>query len=235
MTKELHARLAELTEIPPVLVLGNPLWRPALAGLAANKLAEEYNRPVFLWGRDGNDCIKGSCRSGGGVSVVRLMNAARDAFSEHGGHHMSGGFAVPDAQVFTLSDALNQAYDDLGAEAMVPVERVVDASLSLDDVFGELRRSLAQLTPFGTGNPKPLFAFVKVVPTTVSTFGKAKEHFKLEFATSKGSLEAIAFFATPNDFSIVPVAGTALTVLAHVEDTFFMGRRQLRLRIVDIH
>ncbi len=234
MTKELHIRLAELTEMPPVLVLGNPLWRPALAGLAANKLAEEYNRPVFLWGRDGNDCIKGSCRSGGGVSVVRLMNAAKHAFSEHGGHHMSGGFSVLDDQVFTLSNALNQAYDELGAEAVVPVERVVDAVLSLDDVFDELRRSLVQLAPFGTGNPKPLFAFTKIAPTNVSQFGKVKEHLKLEFSTARGSIEAIAFFATPTDFTISPITGTPLTLLAHVEDAFFMGRRQTRLRIVDI-
>jgi single-stranded-DNA-specific exonuclease len=234
MTKELHVRLKELSEIPPVLVLGNPLWRPALAGLAANKLAEEYNRPVFLWGRDGNDCIKGSCRSGGGVSVVKLMNAARHAFSEHGGHHMSGGFAVPDDQVFTLSEALNQAYDELGAEAAVPVNQIVDAVLSLDDVSPTLLRTLTQLAPFGTGNPKPLFAFTKVVPKTVSQFGKVNEHIKLEFATGKGPLEAIAFFATPTNFTLPPVAGSPLTLLAHVEDAFFMGRRQTRLRIVEI-
>jgi len=234
MTKELHVRLKEFGEIPPVLVLGNPLWRPALAGLAANKLAEEYNRPVFLWGRDGNDCIKGSCRSGGGVSVVKLMNAAAHAFSEHGGHHMSGGFAVLDDQVFTLSDALNEAYAELGTEAAVPVDRVIDAALSLDEVFGELRRSLTQLAPFGTGNPKPLFAFTKVVPTSVSQFGKVKEHIKLEFTTAKGPLEAIAFFASPTDFAIEPKSGQPVTMLAHVEDAFFMGRRQVRLRIVNI-
>lgn len=234
MTKELHVRLALLPELPPVLVLGNPLWRPALAGLAANKLAEEYNRPVFLWGRDGNDCIKGSCRSGGGVSVVRLMNAAAPVFSEHGGHHMSGGFAVHDEHIFTLSDALNQAYTTLGAEAVVPAPRVVDATLSLDEVFGELRRTLAALAPFGAGNPKPLFAFANVTPLHVTPFGKVKEHLKLEFKTKQGPLEAIAFFAAPTDFSVTPDVDKVCTVLAHVEESFFMGRRQTRLRIVDI-
>ena len=49
--------------------------RSAVRQATANKLAEEYNRPAFLWGRDGNGVFKGSCRSGGGVSVVKLMNA----------------------------------------------------------------------------------------------------------------------------------------------------------------
>ncbi len=234
MTKELHKRLAELTEIPSVLVLGNPMWRPALVGLAANKLSEEYNRPVFLWGRDGNDVIKGSCRSGGGVSVVRLMEQATQLFHEHGGHHMSGGFSVRDEHIFTLQDALNEAYVSLGNAAIVPVAHVVDATLSLESVFGEMKRALAQLAPFGTGNTKPLFAFVRVTPSDVSVFGKAQEHLKLLFQTDKGPLEAIAFFSTAAAYKNVPTAGEPLTLLAHIETAFFMGRQQTRLRIVDI-
>jgi single-stranded-DNA-specific exonuclease len=49
MTREVHQRLGETADIPPVIVLGNPDWRPSLVGLAANKLAEENNRPAFLW------------------------------------------------------------------------------------------------------------------------------------------------------------------------------------------
>lgn len=234
MTKELHKRMHEVTEIPPVLVMGNPLWRPALVGLAANKLSEEFGRPVFLWGRDGNDVIKGSCRSGGGVSVVRLMEHATKHFREHGGHHMSGGFSVREEHIFTLSDALNQAYRDLGSEAIIAKEYVVDATLPLEAVFGEMKRALAQLAPFGTGNPKPLFAFVRVIPSSVAVFGKAEEHLKLVFQTDRGPLEAIAFFTAPADYQTPPVTGEPCTLLAHIENSFFMGRQQMRLRIVDI-
>ena len=234
MTKELHVRLKQLEEIPDVLVLGNPLWRPALVGLAANKLAEEYSRPVFLWGRDGNDAIKGSCRSGGGVSVVRLMETASAIFHEHGGHHMSGGFSISDEHIFSLSTALNQAFCTLGSEALIPTIYEVDYALSLEDVFGEVRKELLLLAPFGTGNQKPLFAFEAVSPEKVLVFGKAHEHLKLIFATTRGPLEAIAFFADPSNFHKEPSSGASCTVLAHIEESFFMGRRQTRLRIVDI-
>ncbi|KXJ98316.1 MAG: Single-stranded-DNA-specific exonuclease RecJ [Parcubacteria bacterium OLB19] len=99
MTKEAHKRLELLEEVPKVLVFGSPSWRPSLVGLVANKLAEEYNRPAFLWGRDGNGMLKGSCRSGGDVSVVRLMEATPEIFHEFGGHHMSGGFTVKEEEV----------------------------------------------------------------------------------------------------------------------------------------
>lgn len=234
MTKEINHRLKEMIEIPPVLVLGNSMWRPALVGLAANKLSEEYNRPVFLWGKDGNDVIKGSCRSGGGVSVVKLMNTISHVFSEHGGHHMSGGFSVADEHIHSLSELLNKAHDELGSAAQVPTERVVTAELPLSAIFGEVTKALGQMAPFGVGNPKPLFAFTQVTPTMVDVFGKAKEHLKLVFEIESRTLEAIAFFSSPANYQREPKAGEAVTLLAHIETSFFMGRSQTRLRIVDI-
>lgn len=234
MTREIHGRLKELVEIPPVLVMGNPLWRPALVGLTANKLAEEYKRPVFLWGRDGNEVIKGSCRAGGGVSVVKLMEAIPHLFHEYGGHHASGGFSVIDTYIHDLSNSLNQAYVSLGDNAVVQSELVVAAELVLDDVFYLARTVLKELAPFGTGNEKPLFAFPRVAPLEVVAFGKAKEHTKLTFKTKNGILEAIAFFRTPVDFAVTPSTEVPLTLLGHIEESFFMGRRSVRLRIIDI-
>ncbi len=235
MTKEVKKRLLSMEEIPEVLVMGNPDWRPSLVGLVANKLAEDYNRPAFLWGKDGNGAIKGSCRSNGTTSVVVLMNEVAHAFKEHGGHHMSGGFAVHDEHIHTLSEALNTAFVTAGASAEVTPEVVVDAVLELSDVTEKLIRELTSLAPFGMGNIKPLFVFKNVIPKDVSVFGKVKEHTKLTFDTKGSAKEAIAFFMMPGDFKKEPKAGESITLYAHIEQSFFMGRMQTRLRIVDIH
>jgi single-stranded-DNA-specific exonuclease len=234
MTKELHKRLKLLEVVPEVLVMGHTDWRPSLVGLVANKLAEEYGRPAFLWGTDGNGIFKGSCRSGGTVSVVKLMQSVREVFIESGGHHASGGFSVKEEHIFTFGEQLNQAMVTLKEAAVVNEEVVIDAELTLEEVNAELVNQLALLAPYGTGNPKPLFAFREVSPQSVELFGKAKEHTKLTFQSKGGRLEAIAFFRTPEQFLKVPQANTAVTVLAHVEQSFFMGRRQIRLRIVEI-
>ncbi len=234
MTRELHKRMEGIEEIPDVIVLGNPDWRPSLVGLTANKLAEEHNRPVFLWGKDGNGVYKGSCRSGGGVSVVKLMEKTSKVFIEHGGHHFSGGFSIKDDYIFTFGKALNDAFNELGAEAAFDEEFIIDETLRLEDVHERLIREVAVVAPFGVGNPKPLFAFTSVQPRKVEQFGKAKEHLKLLYETANGQLEAIAFFSTPESFKVRPSEDTSHTLIAHAEQSFFMGRRQLRLRIVDI-
>lgn len=234
MTKDLHKRLEHLEVIPPVLVLGSPQWRPSLVGLAATKLSEEHNRPVFLWGKDGNGVFKGSCRSGGGVSVVKLMEQAAESFLEHGGHHFSGGFAVRDESIFSLSEKLNEAFEQLGAAATINKEVQIDEVLTLDEVTMALVADLAILAPYGAGNPKPLFAFKGVSPRKVEQFGKAKEHLKLTFETTGGTLEAIAFFAKTEDFTVSPSEAVPMTLIAHVEQSYFMNRPQIRLRIIDI-
>ena len=234
MTRELHKRLKETIDIPDVIVMGNPDWKPSLVGLAANKLAEEHGRPAFIWGRDGKGIIKGSCRSGGGVSVLALMEGKSNLFIEHGGHHVAGGFAVHEEHIYTLPSALNELFEEMGERALVQEELLVDASLTLDQVDDTLLRILRDVAPFGAENPKPLFEFRNVSPTRVDVFGKTKEHTKLIFETPNGSLEAIAFFMLPERFSKKPEVEKPVTLLGHVESSYFMNRLQTRIRIIDI-
>jgi single-stranded-DNA-specific exonuclease len=166
MVKEVKRKLAKRNLSDNVIVVGDPTWRPALVGLAANTLAEEYGRPVFIWGRDGRNILKGSCRAGGGVSVVDLMREAGDSFLEYGGHHMSGGFAVHEDRIHSLADALNGAYETVGKRASLEKSATseIDAVLELHDVTPTLLAALSSLSPFGIGNPKPLFLFRNIAP-----------------------------------------------------------------------
>jgi len=48
--------------------------------IAANNIMEEFGCPVFVWGREGRDIIKGSCRSDGTVNLVELMASTTEGF-----------------------------------------------------------------------------------------------------------------------------------------------------------
>jgi single-stranded-DNA-specific exonuclease len=234
MTKEAKKRIASKDMLPDVLVLGDPLWRPSLAGLLANTLAQEFGRPAFVWGRDGREAIRGSCRSEGRSSVVALMDAVPDIFSEYGGHHMSGGFGVLEDKIHTFADTLNTAHASLGGGVVFEAQTQIDATLTLDEVDRDVLTILTTLAPYGMGNPKPLFLFEHVVPEQVAIFGKTKEHTKLTFKTKGHAKEAIAFFTLPESFSKLPRAGEPLSLYGHIEQSYFMGRMQTRIRIVDI-
>lgn len=234
MTKEVHKRMTEMTTMPEVIVLGNPEWRPSLVGLTANKLAEEFKRPAFIWGRDGNGTLKGSCRSDGRVSVVSLMDSVNDHFIEHGGHHFSGGFSVKEESIHTFPTVLNEAMQALGEAALIDESVVIDAELSVSEIDSELVKAQQQLAPFGIGNPRPVYKFKNTEIVKVEQFGKGKEHLKLILASDGLIREAIAFFRRAEDYPKVPESGDAVTLIAHLEQSYFMNRLQTRLRIVDI-
>ncbi|MCF7815948.1 MAG: single-stranded-DNA-specific exonuclease RecJ [Candidatus Pacebacteria bacterium] len=235
MTKEARKRMSTSSEIPAIIVMGSPEWRPSLVGLVASTLAEEFGRPAFLWGRDGKGIIKGSCRSGDVGSVVRLMEEGKKAFLTFGGHHASGGFSVSHESIHTLAETLNAAKEALNTKEVAVSEDVrIDMQITFSDITNDLLRALDVLGPFGIGNPKPLFEIRDVIPDEVITFGKTQNHTKLRFKTDRGRFDAICFFKLPNEFSILPEEGKKLTLLAHIERSFFMGRLETRLRIIDV-
>ncbi|MDZ4284507.1 MAG: single-stranded-DNA-specific exonuclease RecJ, partial [Patescibacteria group bacterium] len=259
MVREARARFEEYLrerEARLLVVLGSPSWMPGLLGLAANSLVEEYQRPVFLWGRAGSETIKGSCRSDGSVNVVELMSAVRaDVFLDFGGHERSGGFSISHEYIHTLEAALEEAHGKiLGGEGLAPVSagaagmiHKVDAELSLADLSWETYREIAALAPFGIGNPKPLFVLRDLTITRVRTFGRDGGHLEIRFSdvgkypmsitssrTTISPVPAVGFFMKPDGFSVALEQGARMNLLAHLEASYFRTTPELRLRIVDI-
>lgn len=233
LVKEVKKLLAE-KEIRSVIVIGNPEWRPALLGLVATNIVEEYNRPVFMWGREGGTEIKGSCRSDGSVDVVKLMNEAAGTFSQLGGHKMAGGFAISADNIHHLEERLVEAYEKIKETTSVE-EEFIDSILPLDDVHEKTYALVEKLGPFGVGNSKPLFILKNVKVTGLKMFGKRPEHLELCFTNSRNkTIKAIAFFCDPTSFVATPSIGKSIDLLATIEKSTFGGRTEIRLRIVDI-
>lgn len=237
ITRGVHEKMsARSGPIPSVIALGDPDWKPALLGLVASNIAEEYERPVFLWGREGNKTLKGSCRSYGNVHLVELMTAASDVFSQFGGHAYSGGFTVKDDQVFFLEEQLAKARD-ASVHVNVTEQIQADATLTPDEATYELMKKLARLAPFGEGNPKPVFLFRDIYISGVTWFGKSSEHLKLSVATEfSDPIDAVAFYAKRELGKRVEqlAASKRATLFASLERDQFSRKRVPRLRIVSL-
>ncbi|MCR4333424.1 MAG: single-stranded-DNA-specific exonuclease RecJ [Patescibacteria group bacterium] len=238
ITRAVHARLKE-REVRSIIALGDPEWRPALLGLVANTIADEYERPVFLWGREGNMSLKGSFRSGGVAQMMEVMRTAENVFAQFGGHAAAGGFTIIDTEVFFLEDRLNEAYAKLASEKVEDdLSQHADAVVTPEEISVSFLRSVEKLTPFGIINPKPVFLLREVSVREISRFGKAEEHLKLKIDVNgrNGTIDAVTFFAkgslarTAEKLSV----GDHAHFLAHLErDTFSRGN-PVRLRLLDI-
>lgn len=236
MVKEAKHHLRERI-IREVIVIGNPHWRVGVVGIVANKIAEEFDRPTFAWGKEGTNDIKGSCRSDGRVNLVELMCAVGEGvFVNMGGHEFSGGFSVTQDNIHTLEDKLIAAHALVSKKEKPKVSYVVDTELSVGDVNERTYQALNLLAPFGVGNPRPHFLFRRVEVARAELFGKEKNHLKLTLVGDGGkSAQAMGFFMTAQSFPTVSVGeGKTIDLVAVMEKSYFRGRPELRLRIIDI-
>lgn len=232
--KHIDTRIAS-DELRDIIVIGNPLWKPGLAGLVASNIVETYSRTTFVWGRTDDGRIKGSCRSDGTVNVVELMTGVKaGTFIDVGGHAQSGGFSVSFDSVHTLEEELVSVYQKVRKEKEEE-EQVIEATLALAEVNFAIWNIVEQFAPFGIGNSKPVFLFEKVRVSEVRKFGKEQAHLELSFENSR--VKAISFFAftekgEQGKYRITE--GGFINLIATMELNTFRGKRELRLRIVDV-
>lgn len=232
----------EKREFAEVIVVGNPKWRVGVLGLVAGKLCDLHKRPVFVWGKDENDLIKGSCRGDGSVSIVKLMSETSGYFADFGGHEQAGGFTVLSDKIHFLEEALSESYKKITlplTKGEVPKAEGVEA-----DIIGDLSmvdkktwRELEKLAPFGFGNPKPVFLFKNIQIEKIKKFGKngSGEHLEIIFKDdSDKKVKAVSFFSDLDSFSAHLEENVKMDLLATMELSRFLGKEELRLRMIDV-
>jgi len=248
VNKKLDANSVQETR--NVIVVGNPSWRIGVLGLVAGKISDQRKKPVFVWGKDENDCIKGSCRSDGSVSIMELMNDSSESFTDYGGHELAGGFTVRDDKIHFLEESLSKSFQKIQEEQKKKMSdnKIPHCPTSNNDITADLSivnmknwRELEKMEPFGFGNPKPIFLFENVKIEKIKKFGKngSGEHLEITFSDqgkneNKNKATAISFFSNIDSFKKTLVEGLNVNLLATFDLSRFRGREELRLRIEDI-
>jgi len=226
-----------------IIVIGNPKWRVGILGIIASKLVDEHKKPSFVWGMDGSDVICGSCRSYGSVNLVEVMNALpKNSLLQFGGHAGAGGFSVAKDEIHFLEERLSTIFKNKKISELVKGEEeedekqvLIDADISIDDINNENYKVIGQMAPYGVGNPKPVFILKNEEIYSIKEFGKEKNHLEISFKNSKNKIvKAIAFFKTAKDLGGVYQAGDKISLLVNFENNTFLGKTELRLRIVDV-
>ena len=228
-----RAAYKKIKEMPPgpVIVVGDTQWPLGIVGLLAGKIAERYEKPVFVWTRVG-ERYRGSARSGGGLGVHRLMKGAREAFESFGGHEAAGGFICHSEQIHALQESLNTS-----SETCPPGESdkpVIEAQLRLEDVSWATWETLEALEPYGLENREPLFLLDQVLLSGVHTFGAKGQHLALSLSSPEGGVVRAVRFNYLDLVEILPEKGAVMSLVVSFELNRYGGRRELRLRIEDM-
>jgi single-stranded-DNA-specific exonuclease len=178
----LREAIAQVEEWPPELrsrrayAVAGADWHEGVIGIVASRLVERYHRPVVLIaGGDGDGDWKGSGRSIPAFDLHAALGACADLLGRWGGHRAAAGLSIRPENVEAFAEAFAaHAAGVLDEDHLAPVTHVDaivgrDAALSLD-----LCAELAQLAPFGLGNPAPVLLAAGVGLAEVATVGEGK-------------------------------------------------------------
>lgn len=173
-----------------VFVVYLPDCHESLAGIVAGRLREKYGRPVFVLTK-AEDGVKGSGRSVEGYDMYASMTACKTLFTKFGGHKMAAGLSMREEDIPALRKQLNENCS-LSEEDFI--EKVhIDVPMPLAYADKKLAEELQILEPFGTANPKPLFACKEVHFLSGKKMG-AKENFARYGVEQEGKRYEVVYF-----------------------------------------
>lgn len=172
----------------PALVLAGDNWHEGVLGIVASRIAEKYNRPTFILSIiDG--VAKGSARSSAQFDVYGGLDRCKDVLLTFGGHRQAAGLSLHERDLGRfrqmISDVAAAAIDDYAPSLSI------DAHLTLRDVSFKLADEIAQLEPYGFGNPEPVLGTKDLEVINPRIVGK--NHLKMTLRSKSAYVDAIGF------------------------------------------
>lgn len=137
------------------LVLSSRKWHRGVVGIVASSLAGSYGKPAFLISVDENGVGRGSGRSFGGIDIFSVLLKCEDLLVEFGGHAYAAGVTILEKKIDLFREKFSE---ELRKSGQKPESRLdIDSEIDLASISDSLVYEIESLSPFGEGNPEPLF------------------------------------------------------------------------------
>ena len=175
----LRAAIDEIEAWPPArrrrrgYVLAGADWHEGVIGIVASRLVERYGRPVVLIaGADG--AWKGSGRAPGVFDLHGALAACAGRLERFGGHRAAAGLTIRPGNVDAFAAEFADHADAHLTDGDLRPRTVIDATVAGRELGLPLCEELAQLAPFGLGNPGVTLLIDGCELTELSTVGDGK-------------------------------------------------------------
>ncbi len=232
MYKEAKELLGDATDVR-CIILAKDGWGAGLVGLVAGKLMNEFNVPVFIFGKDGEKYV-GSGRSNAIVDLMPALHAASIHLDKYGGHPQACGLSICGDENFEKATSIMRQTIETAIEtADLSPTCAVDAEISLDDISWELLEGIEKCKPHGMGNPPPLFSSTRNRVVGLSTVGVESKHLRLTIQSPRGKILKMIGFKFGDWIEKIHL-NDEVDVLFELSVNEWNGNRELQGRIVDL-
>jgi len=209
------------------LVAARAGWHVGTIGIVASRLCSKYRRPTALIAVDETGQGRGSCRSIEEANIVEVLKECSDLLESFGGHKMAAGLAVRAEKVDAFRERFNAVCASKIEGRDVRAVQNIDAWITLGQADQRLCEEIRRLSPFGVGNPTPVWG-VREVRLAGRPRVVGKDHLKMVVVSGGTQMDAIAFGMAGRE-----VSEGAMDILFHLQENSYMGRTKLQLNVKD--
>lgn len=182
-----------------VLVLASEKFHEGVIGICAQRISEKYQKPTIVLTIE-DDIAKGSARSFGQVSILKMLTQTEDLLDRFGGHHQAAGMQLKLSNI----DEFRQKLNSLDIKESEPVLDI-DMEVVLDQVSKDTIQELQEKS-FHTA----LFLMRNLRVIRKQIIGQ--NHVKLLLESNHQSFDAVKFnqlsyFYSLNEGDVIDVVG----------------------------
>ncbi len=209
------------------LVMAGEGWHRGVLGIVASRLVERYHRPSLVISI-GDGLAVGSGRSIDSFNLYKALSQFGHLFERFGGHSHAAGFALEADRVKLLRGELEAlASKTLSHGDLIPTIEV-EAEIPLTEITPQMVKQIRALSPFGEGNPEPIFLgrSLKVLESRMV----GEDHLRLRVRQEGRPLEAIGFGLA----GWHSLEGRRINMLFTPELNRWDGYDRIQLRIIDL-
>jgi len=227
----------KVKKIPKIIIVSDSSFHQGIIGLIASRLMNEFYRPVVVIKKE-KKISRGSARSIKGLNILDALREVESTLIDLGGHKMAAGFELKTKDLSLFEKRLSRVVGrKLKGKNLIPSIRI-DSCLKPGQLTREYCQAISDLSPFGIGNPEPVFLVTGLRVTEARGVGADGKHLKLflddpkTLAKERITAEAIGFGLGSWRDKILP--GDLVDLVFCLELNYWNGRSRVVLNVKDL-
>ncbi len=225
-----HIEKKKLHEKHKLLILGCEEWHRGVIGIVSSKIKDLFYRPVILFSYEDGKAV-GSGRSIKEFSLIDCLDDNKSFFISYGGHRQAVGCELPVEMVDSFRKTINNYVDGKLSPVDLQKKLYIDTPLRFEEMDSNFMELFYCISPFGMGNPRPLFLVEKAEVSAPPQKIK-KKHCKLVLRQKGRVFEAIGW--QKGAWADQLKRGDLLDVVFSPQENEFLGQESLYLSLEDI-
>ena len=213
-------------------VVASSNWHKGVIGIVASKLIEKHYRPTIVFS-ESNGKMTGSARSISNFNIYEIISKCEDLCENFGGHKYAAGITIKKENYESFKNRFELLVSGNIDPELLKNKINIDLNLDLNCLDDKFYRIVKQFSPFGPGNPEPIFCSydlkLKYPPRLV---GESQTHVQFTIETNNRIIKGIGFNSASQ---LKELNGDRINLCYSLSENFWNNKRELQLIIKDFY